>query len=162
MFCDDVIPIRIAIAGKIAIYAPEAWCTEETSPESVEMRRRRRHASFGLRSMARMSREALLAGKLLIVYQCLSHRVLRWVGGLALIGALVSTPFLSPMLRAVALALQAVVYVGAVSGYLLARAGKRYRPLYAMSYGVAIHAAGFAGLYNFVMRRDKPFWDPRQ
>src|SRR5262249_32360786 len=38
MFCDDVIPIRIGIAGWMVIYDCEAWCTEETSSEEAEMR----------------------------------------------------------------------------------------------------------------------------
>lgn len=162
MFCDDVIPIRIAIAGRLAIYAPEAWCTEQTSPESVEMRRRRRHASFGLRSMLQMMGEALQRGRLLVLYECLSHRVLRWLGGLAILGILVSTPFLPPPLRTPAVMVQAVAYLIAAVGYVLDRAGFRLRPAYAVCYGIAIHAAGLAGLYNLVMRRDRPFWEPRQ
>ena len=162
MFCDDVIPIRIAIAGRLAIYAPEAWCTEQTSTESVEMRRRMRHASFGLRSMLQMMGEALPQGRLLVLYECLSHRVLRWLGGLAILGVLVSTPFLPPPLRAPALAIQAVSYLIAASGYVLDRAGIRYWPAYAFAYAIAIHAAGLLGLYNLVTRSDKPFWEPRQ
>src|SRR5207245_11298697 len=58
-FCDDVIPIRIGLDGYFTIYRPEAACTEEAAGEAVEMRRRRRHASFGLRSMIAVMEEAL-------------------------------------------------------------------------------------------------------
>jgi cellulose synthase/poly-beta-1,6-N-acetylglucosamine synthase-like glycosyltransferase len=161
-FCDDVIPIRIALAGRKVIYDPDAWCSEETSNERVEMRRRKRHASFGLRSMLQMMREAADAGKPLILYQCLSHRVLRWLGGPALIGLLVSTPFIPHPFREGAVAVQAPIYLLAALGWVLSRSGPRFQPAYVAYYGIAIHAAGLAGLANFILGRDRPFWEPRQ
>jgi cellulose synthase/poly-beta-1,6-N-acetylglucosamine synthase-like glycosyltransferase len=161
-FCDDVIPIRIALTGRKVIYDPEAWCCEETSNERVEMRRRKRHASFGLRSMIQMMREAVGARKPLILYQCISHRVLRWLGGPALVGMLVSTAFVPHPLRVAAVAVQGPVYLLAVLGWALTRAGLRFRPAYVAYYGIAIHAAGLAGLANFILGRDRPFWEPRQ
>jgi cellulose synthase/poly-beta-1,6-N-acetylglucosamine synthase-like glycosyltransferase len=89
MFCDDVIPIRIRLTGLLTLYEPAARCTEEAATEAVEARRRRRHASFGLRSMLAMGREALAGGYLLVVYQCVSHRILRWLGGVFLATLLV-------------------------------------------------------------------------
>lgn len=162
MFCDDVIPVRIAIAGRKVIYDPEAWCSEETSNERVEMRRRKRHASFGLRSMLQVMREAVPAGKLLVVYQCLSHRVLRWLGGPALIGLLASTPFLPHPAREGAVVVQALGYLLAGLGWVLTRAGTRFPPAYIAYYGIGIHAAGLTGLLNYILRRDRPFWEPRQ
>jgi poly-beta-1,6-N-acetyl-D-glucosamine synthase len=161
-FCDDVIPIRIALSGRRVLYDPEAWCNEETSPEEVELRRRRRHASFGMRSMLAVTREAVTKGRPLIVYQCLCHRVLRWLGGPALIAMLLSTPFLPPPLRSGALAAQGALYMAALAGFLLSRLGVTIAPLYAVYYGIAIHAAGVTGLVNLLLRRDAPFWEPRQ
>ena len=162
MFCDDVIPIRIAIQGWEVLYEPAASCSEEAPPEAVEMRRRRRHASFGLRSMRRMMRESLAAGRLLIVYQCLCHRVLRWLGGLALLGILVSTPFLAPPLRVWATAGQGALYGAAVLGLLASRARLKIPAAYHAYYLLAIHAAGLTGLFNFVLGADAPHWEPRQ
>lgn len=161
-FCDDVIPIRIALAGQKVIFDPAARCSEETAPEEVELRRRRRHASFGMRSMLLVMGEAARAGQLFIVYQCLSHRVIRWLGGASLITMAVTTPGLPSPWSFVALVTQAAFYGLAVIGVAADRLGVRWRPAYLAYYVLAIHAAGLAGLVRFVRRTDRPFWEPRQ
>jgi len=162
MFCDDVIPIRISIAGYQVTYDPDAFCSEETSNEGAEIRRRRRHASFGMRSMTRMIHEAARAGRWLVVYQAFSHRILRWMGGPALIVAAVATPFLPTGIRTPAAMIQAGFYLLAILGGLLRWVGVRQGPLYLAYYSVVIHLAGLTGLVRLVMRRDTPFWEPRQ
>lgn len=161
-FCDDVIPIRVAIAGYRVIYDPRARCTEETQPEAVELRRRRRHASFGMRSMWLVIREGVSAGRGLVVYQCVSHRVLRWLGGVALILIAATTPWLGPPWGKVALAAQAGFYGLAAVGWLLHRLGVRFRPAFLAYYVLAIHAAGIAGLFRLLAGSDRPHWEPRQ
>jgi len=162
MFCDDVIPIRISIAGYLVVYDPEAFCSEETSNEGAEIRRRRRHASFGMRSMARMICEAVAAGRWLVVYEASCHRVLRWLGGPALIAAAVTTPFLPAGIRTPAALIQTGLFLLAILGGILRWVGVRPRALYLAYYVVVIHLAGLTGLIRLVMRRDTPFWEPRQ
>ncbi len=162
MFCDDVIPIRIRLGGHLTIYDPEARCTEEAADVAVEVRRRRRHASFGLRSMFGMAREAAARGRLLVLYQCLSHRVLRWMGGVALGGILLSSPFLTYPWNALALGGQALFYAMAAAG-LLARDLKSIgTALFLPYYYLAITLAGLGGLKAFLLRSDRPYWEPRQ
>jgi cellulose synthase/poly-beta-1,6-N-acetylglucosamine synthase-like glycosyltransferase len=162
MFCDDVIPIRIAVEGHLTIYDPGARCTEETADEPVERRRRRRHASFGLRSMLHVSREAILRGRPLLVYQCLCHRILRWAGGLALGGIAISSPFLCPPWGALVLWGQGLFYGAAVLGFLASRLGVRATALYLPYYLFAIHAAGLGGVASFLLKNDHPYWEPRR
>jgi len=162
MFCDDVIPIRIAIAGRLVLYDPEAVCSEETATEAIEMRRRRRHASFGMRSMARVIGEAIPAGRWLVVYQCLSHRVLRWMGGPALAAVAVATPFLPEALRYPVALVQIGFYALAALGGLTRGLGWHLNPAYLAYYMVVIHVAGMAGLVRLALRRDTPSWEPRQ
>jgi cellulose synthase/poly-beta-1,6-N-acetylglucosamine synthase-like glycosyltransferase len=162
MFCDDVIPVRIALGGLLTLYDSEARCTEEAADVTVEMRRRRRHASFGLRSMILLCREAARKGRVLILYQCVSHRILRWVGGLALLGCAVSAPFLPPPWAPIALGAQAAFYGTAALGFLAFRAGARSGPLYLPCYFLVITAAGLIGLGAFLLRTDRPHWEPRQ
>lgn len=161
-FCDDVIPIRVAIAGHRVLYEPTARCTEEAAPEPVELRRRQRHASFGMRSMRLVIVEAVAAGRWLVVYQCLSHRILRWLGGPALILIAATTPWLPHPWRLPALAIQGVFYGAALSGWALDRLGVRFRPAYLAWYALALHAAGLLGLIRLVAGDDRPFWEPRQ
>ncbi|HKQ97357.1 MAG TPA: glycosyltransferase, partial [Candidatus Polarisedimenticolia bacterium] len=161
-FCDDVIPIRVAVAGYEVIYDPAAVCVEEAAPEAVEIRRRRRHASFGMRSMGLVMREAARAGRWFVVYQCLSHRVLRWLGGPALILIAVSTPFLPEAIRVPAMVAQGALYGLAAAGWILDRFGLRIRPAYLAYYVLAIHAAGLTGLFRLLAGSDRPHWEPRQ
>jgi cellulose synthase/poly-beta-1,6-N-acetylglucosamine synthase-like glycosyltransferase len=162
MFCDDAIPIRIRIAGYLVLYEPGARCVEEAVKETTELRRRRRHASFGMRTMTAMIREALQAGQPLVAYQALSHRVLRWFGGLWLLAILLGTPWLPDPFRMVAAWGQAILYGAALAGLLLDRLGVRVTILYYPYYALALTAAGMAGLYSLVTNVDRPWWEPRQ
>lgn len=162
MFCDDVIPIRIRLMGLLTLYEPAARCIEEAASEAVEARRRRRHASFGLRSMLAMGREALAGGNLLVAYQCLSHRVLRWLGGGFLAALLVSSPFLPDPWNRIALGGQGVFYAAALAGFVLDRWGNRVRLLYLPYYFLVITRAGLSGLGAYLSGSDHPYWEPRQ
>jgi len=162
MFCDDVIPVRIAIQGYLAIYDPEARCTEETAGEDVERRRRARHASFGLRSMLSLMAQGLGRGRVLIAYQCLSHRILRWVGCPALVALLLSAPFLPGPWSLFALAAQGAFYGIAILGFLASRFGRGGAPLYLPYYFTVINIAGFRGLARYVLGTDTPYWEPRK
>lgn len=162
MFCDDVIPVRIRIHGWDVIYEPGARCVEEAVDEATELRRRRRHASFGLRSMLALCGEAAAARRPLVVYQCVSHRILRWFGGLWLALILIGTLGLPAPWRAAAAALQGLLYGAAAAGYLLDRLGRRVTILYFPFYALAITAAGMQGLASFILRTDRPWWEPRQ
>jgi len=162
MFCDDVIPVRIALDGYLTLYHPDAWCVEEAVDEAVERRRRRRHASFGLRTMLQLAAEALRKGRFFVLYQCVSHRVLRWLGGLALAGILVSSIFLASPWKAVAIAGQAIFYGAAAAGLLASRSGLRMTLLYLPYYFLVITGAGLGGLAAFLRGTDTPYWEPRK
>ncbi len=162
MFCDDVIPIRIAIQRYLTIYDPSASCSEEAADEQVERRRRRRHASFGLRSMVALLRESVGAGRFLIAYQSICHRMLRWGGALALGGILVSSLSLPAPWFRILLAGQALFYLAALAGYLLSRAGMRFPAVYFSYYFLVINLSGLLGLWALLRRSDRPWWEPRQ
>jgi cellulose synthase/poly-beta-1,6-N-acetylglucosamine synthase-like glycosyltransferase len=161
-FCDDVIPIRVAIEGRLVLFDPQAACTEEAVDEDVERRRRRRHASFGMRSMMLVGREAARRGRLLVLYQCLSHRMLRWLGGVFLAGLLVSSPSLPPPWAALALGAQGLLYGGALMGFLTRRRRRGSVLPYLPYYFLVITLAGLRGLAAHLVRSDRPYWEPRQ
>ena len=162
MFCDDVIPIRISIDGHRTLYDPEARCTEEAARLGVEMKRRRRHASFGMRSMIAMSGEALRRGRVFVAYQCVSHRILRWLGGFALLGILCGAPFADPPLRSLLIGGQVLFYGLASIGVLANLAGWRIGILQLPYYYLVITVAGMAGLASWLRKADRPYWTPRQ
>lgn len=162
MFCDDAIPIRIRIAGYQVLYEPAARCSEEAVGEQAEVRRRRRHASFGMRTMFAMVREAARSGRWLVAYQAVSHRILRWFGSLWLLFILIGTPWIPAPFRMVAAWGQGLFYGAAGLGFALDRMGLRVTILYLPYYALALTGAGLAGLFNLVRDTDRPFWEPRQ
>jgi cellulose synthase/poly-beta-1,6-N-acetylglucosamine synthase-like glycosyltransferase len=159
---DDLIPIRLAISGALVLYDPEARCTEESMEEAVEIRRRRRHAFYGLHTVAWTLGLALRAGRPLVLYECVSHRLLRWLGGPALILALAATPWLPSGWRAAAVAAQALFYGAALVGWLGSRLGIPTGPCYRIYYFLVINLAGMQGLWTFLTRTGSPVWEPRR
>jgi hypothetical protein len=112
--------------------------------------------------MLQVSGEALRHGRLLLFYQCVCHRILRWAGGLALGGILISSPFIGAPWNALVLWGQALFYGAAALGFLASRLGVRAPALYLPYYLFAIHAAGLAGLRAFLLKTDRPYWEPRR
>jgi cellulose synthase/poly-beta-1,6-N-acetylglucosamine synthase-like glycosyltransferase len=161
MFCDDVIPIRIAMEGYLTLYEPMARCTEEAPNETVQRRRRRRHASFGMRSMVHLAREAASRRQLLMLYEIFSHRIFRWLTGPALAGVLVGSAFLPGPWRGPVVAGQALLYGTALLGYLTSRRNSGWSPLYLPYYFLVTAVAGIEGLATYIRRSDLPYWEPR-
>ncbi|MGH2608656.1 MAG: glycosyltransferase family 2 protein, partial [Tepidiformaceae bacterium] len=158
MFCDDVIPIRIRLDGFQALYDPQALCTEDAAPEGTEFQRRKRHASFGMRSMLQVGREAVRARDVMVLYQCVSHRVLRWLGGIALGMIAISSPYLPPGARLLAFWTQGLFYGAALAGFVADRSGLKSRFLYLPHYFMVLTAAGLAGMAALLARTDTPYW----
>lgn len=159
---DDLIPIRIALSGALVLYDPAARCTEESMTEAVEIRRRRRHAFYGLHTAVRAIGGAVRAARPLVLYECVSHRLLRWLGGPALLAVLCSTPWLAEGPRTAAVAAQALFYGMAVVGWLGSRLRLPTGPCYRVYYFVVINLAGMHGLWTFLTRSGSPVWEPRR
>jgi len=159
---DDLIPIRIALSGSLVLYDPEARCTEESMEEAVEIRRRRRHAFYGLHTVVWTIAGALRSFRPLVLYECFSHRLLRWLGGPALVGALCSTPWLPPGPRVAAAAAQGLFYAAAAVGWLGSRLRVPTGPCYRIYYFLVINLAGMQGLWTFLTRSGSPVWEPRR
>jgi cellulose synthase/poly-beta-1,6-N-acetylglucosamine synthase-like glycosyltransferase len=159
---DDLIPIRIAVSGALVLYDPEARCTEESMEEAVEFRRRRRHAFYGLHTVVWTIALGLRSCRPLVLYECFSHRLLRWLGGPALAAALCSTPWLPPGLRAAAAAAQGLFYGAALVGWLGSRLRVPTGPCYRIYYFLVINLAGMLGLWTFLTRSGSPVWEPRR
>ena len=112
--------------------------------------------------MVALLRESISAGRLLIAYQSICHRMLRWGGALALAGIMVSSLYLPAPWFRIFLAGQTLFYLAALAGYLLSRAGVRFPAVYFPYYFLVINVAGFLGLWALLRRSDRPYWEPRQ
>jgi len=158
---DFIMSMRIAAAGHRVIYEPEAISIEE-APASVadEFERRARISAGGFQSMVRL-RGLFLSRRWLLVYQYLSHRMLRW--GLV--------PFLLPLLLVSNVALaREPLYRGllALQGGLLGLAGVGWlselqgRPSPRVArvpfYFYMINVAALAGCNRYLSGRQQVTW----
>jgi poly-beta-1,6-N-acetyl-D-glucosamine synthase len=124
---DFIISMRLAEAGHRVVYEPAAVSVEEP-PASVsdEFERRARISAGGFQSMVRL-RALLMSPRRLLVFQYVSHRMLRW-------GVV---PFVLPML--------------ALTNVLLAR-----QPLYRLLLAAQLSVLGMAGAGWIAEVRGRP------
>lgn len=158
---DFIISMRVAAAGYRVIYEPEAISMEE-SPATVsdEFERRSRISAGGFQSIVRL-RGLLASPRRLLVFQYLSHRVLRWA----------VVPFLLPVLLATNIALAGQpLYQLLLAGQLgligLATAGwalqgfggRSFRLAHVPFYFYMLNVAALSGFYRYVTGRQKVTW----
>ena len=149
--------LQLARARKASVYCPLARATEQTGSSSgVEFRRRVRIVSRGWRALAANAsvlnpfRVGLFSLKILL------HKVLRWLGPVFLVAALVSNFFiLQQPLYQVALAGQAAFYTLALLGGFVS-----FKPANIIAYFCVINIAAFWGLLRFVCGKDSATWAP--
>ncbi len=158
---DFVMSMRIAEAGNRVVYEPKAVSVEE-APASAddEFERRARISAGGFQSIVRL-RSLLVSRDRLLVFQYLSHRVLRWA----------VVPFLLPVLMVTNVALVGDsfymallgVQVGllgmAMAGWIMQRRGVRsLRVVQVPFYFFMLNLAALVGFHRYVSRRQKVTW----
>lgn len=163
MFCDLVVPVRIAMQGFRTVYDPEAVGQEEAADDiGTDLRRRFRNGARGIRSAVRLLGEATIRGRLDLVFQLVSHKLLRWLTFPLMVGVLAGTGLGEAPGFRMAFLLQVVFYAVALTGGILDRFGVRRSPWLAPYHFVVAQAAVFAGLMSGLTRRGKPYWSPRR
>ena len=153
---------RVLIAGKDAVYEPQAIGSEETSLDAYgEFHRKLRisQANFNL-----LPRYLPLLNPLrpMVAYGFFSHKLLRWIAPLVLLFILGANTVLaatSPFYAAL-LGLQVFFYVCAALGYLGNGRTRRYKFLLIPFYFVSMNAALLIGLFKSVFtRKDTGTWN---
>ena len=77
---DFELPVRAVLAGYAAILEPEAVSIEDVSTDTAaEFKRRVRIVSWNLASALILLKEAFRKRNWLLVYQLLSHKIMRWL-----------------------------------------------------------------------------------
>ncbi len=158
---DMIVPMSIVKAGYRVIYEPEAVATEATTQRAAdEFRMRVRIPVRGFASMAH-SRGAMNPfthpG---IFFHVTSHKALRWLAGVFMIGIFASSVALaaSSILYAVFLAAQIVFYAAAGIGYLLR---DRKKTVFNIPYYFCLlNFAALIGLAQFLAGRRIASWEP--
>lgn len=162
MFCDLVLPLRIAISGSRTVYEPMAMAFEEAAPSVLQdVRRRFRNGSRGSRSVREVFGAALRQGRWGVVLQLISHKILRWISFPLVLGLLIATPQLTGSPFGWLTLLELVFLLSVLLGGILDWAGARRNPFFAPYYLMMAHAALFLGVLIGLFSRGKPFWSPR-
>ncbi len=158
---DFFVTTRVLIAGKDAVYEPQAIGSEETSLDSYgEFRRKVRisQANFNL-----LPRYLPLLNPLrpLVAYGFFSHKFLRWIAPLILSFLILSNLALlsrSPFYGAL-LALQAGFYACAALGYLGNGQTRANKLLLIPYYFTSMNMALFVGMFrSFFVAKDTGAW----
>lgn len=157
---DMVLPIKIAARGFAVVYEPEAVSVEAGSAgEGEELRRRSRIVARGLLGVWEVLPTIIRNGRLLLLVQLVSRKLIRYIYPLLLIPLLVSNIFLEgPIYRAI-LALQLIPYALLPVGYAFSRAGKKLRLLSLPYYFFVGNLAALLGLLKVVSLRELATWE---
>ncbi len=154
---DLVVPMNARKQGFRVLYDPEARATD-FAPATVggEFTRRVRIATGSFRALGQ-----LLHGPLdpLTGFAFLSHKLLRWILPLLLIGMFLTSALLwqSLVYRVMFLA-QGAFYICGVAGYLFRRQVEGIRYALIPYYLLAMHLAFLVGLVRVLFRRSEVGW----
>jgi cellulose synthase/poly-beta-1,6-N-acetylglucosamine synthase-like glycosyltransferase len=157
---DMVLPIKVAARGYAVLYDPNAVSAEAGSAGGrEELRRRSRIVARGLLGVWEVLPGILRRGRLLLLVQLLSRKLIRYVFPLLLISLLVSNAFLEGFFYRAILGLQLFPYVLFPVGYVFSRAGKRLRLLSLPYYFFVGNLAALLGLLKVISLRELATWE---
>lgn len=162
---DFVMSLRICIKGYVVRYAPEAFAIETASASiKDEQKRKVRICAGGFQSMVWL-RELLNPFRYKVLsFQYVSHRVFRWtVCPLCLLLLLPLNALLvaagGGIGYAVILALQALFYGVALTGWFFASRNIKVKLLYVPYYFLFMNVSVFLGLRRYLTGRQSVLWD---
>ncbi|MBI4343728.1 MAG: glycosyltransferase family 2 protein [Candidatus Omnitrophica bacterium] len=156
---DYLIPMRVVAQGSRAVYEPSAVARERfLASVEGEFARRRRIAAGNCQQIVALRR--LLDPRRGWVALCFfSHKVLRTLAPLLLLGAFFGAFALPPPWAAAMVGAQALFYASAWAGYLCARRGHRARWLSPPFYFCLGNLAMLAGLCQYCRRPTRLTWE---
>ena len=159
---DFVQPARALLAGYRSVVEDDATCWEvaESKQMGDELRRRARVVSRGIRGIGFM-REALNPFRHpFLLFQLVSHRLLRWGMPLLLILAFVANAFLlDRRFYQLAFAAQMAFYGAALVGLILDRLGIRPRGAFVPLYFCLVNLAPLLAAWSLLKGEKKIVWE---
>jgi cellulose synthase/poly-beta-1,6-N-acetylglucosamine synthase-like glycosyltransferase len=160
---DFLHPIQAVLAGYRVTFEPTAIFREATSGSARgEFKRQARMIAQGMYVLATEGPKLLARKRWTVAWQLLSHRVLRWMGPLFLLGALGASAYLapgSPLYLALFVA-QVAFYTVALGGALAEGLGVKARSLAVPYYFCLVNLAGVVGFCRVVAGNVQGTWTP--
>jgi len=162
---DFVLPLKVIQLGYRVVYEPKAILNEPVLTKSEEEYRMR--VRVALRSYwALREMRHFLGFKVnkLYAFQIWSHKVLRYLCFVFLIGGYITNLFLWPHGRFYALlfVLQNLIYLGAGLPLILGKNCLRFNLLYLVHYFVLLNFASAHAFIKFLLNQKKVLWTPRK
>jgi len=162
---DFVLPLKVIEQGYRVVYEPEAILKEaalKTSEDEYRMRVR-----VSLRALWALSdmRQLLSFKKFtLFAWQLWSHKVLRYLCFIFLVGAYFANLSLwrENDFYKIIFVIQNIVYLGAVMSPVLKKNGHRFKTLYYLNYFALLNLAAAHAFIKFLLRRKQVMWSPRK
>lgn len=160
---DFELPIQVALQGFGVVLEPEAISIEESAPSiSQEFERKVRIISWVIESALILLWEAIKGKRWLLVFQLVSHKILRWLAPFFLFGLLLANLGSGfTLFYRMALLAQIILYCAGAAGCIGEKLGVRlWRVIRLFYYFCAINLASLLSWYNFVSRKRQKLWQP--
>lgn len=162
---DFVLPLKVVEQGYRVVYEPEAILKEPSlkAPKD-EYRMRVRVSLRALWALSDMRQLLSFKRFKLFAWQLWSHKVLRYLCFIFLIGVYLTNWALWPEngLYKLFFVLQNMAYLGAVLSPLLEKKGHRQKLLYLLNYFVLLNLASAHAFFKFLLRQKQVVWTPRK
>lgn len=160
MMSDFISPLLVISSGSSVVYEPEAVTYEEaTTSTADEFNTRRRIVTRGFTGISRHLELLNPAGKPMLAWQILSHKILRWLVGFYYVGMLVSSMLLAGR-RFYLLAFSGLAAVLGLSLYGMKARDSASRWYTVPYYFVLVNLAAMFGAADYLRGRRVISWKP--
>ncbi len=162
---DFMMSMYIVDEGKRIAYSPDAYAMEYGSADiHEESKRKRRIAAGGLQSIWWLRKMLNPLRQPLVAFQYISHRVLRWsITPIAMVIMLAVNIMLVAMgagkIYTIILALQILLYLAALAGYIMNEHGHKNKLLYTAYYFVFMNLNVFRGMAYLRTHSNSGAWE---
>lgn len=157
---DMVLPIQIAAQGYEVVYEPESISREAGSKDAAEeLGRRSRIVGRGIRGVGYVMPDILKGRRVLLLWELLSRKLLRYLTPALLGGLLVSNAFLTTGLYRWTLAGQILFYGAALLSMALRKVGLHIPGLSLPHYFVLGNVAAAMGWWKVLAGRELTKWE---
>ena len=162
---DFILPLKVVEQGYRVVYEPFAILKEPSLNEPEDEYKMRVRVSLrSLWALSDMRHLLAFSPSFLYSWQLLSHKVLRYMCFVFLIGAYLTNLFLWPESSFYKLFFiaQNLAYIGVILSPILEKKGFQSKILYLLYYFVLLNIAAAHAFIKFLLRQKQVMWTPRK
>jgi poly-beta-1,6-N-acetyl-D-glucosamine synthase len=163
---DFVQSLKLCVKGYVVRYEPNAYAAEAPSASiKEEMKRKVRICAGAFQAMVLLKELFNVFKYPVVSFQFISHRILRWtICPIALITLLVSNIILVSLdtgnvFYQAVLAMQALFYLLAITGWIYASRDIKVKALYIPFYFLFMNISVFMGFNRFIRNKQTVLWE---